>query len=544
MEICGDGAIGPNEGCDDANGVDGDGCSASCAVESGAVCSGEPSICENGTCAAPFLVTSTPFELSGPDLSVYGDEGDFGLGGGCLTAIGDQLGPDVVFGVELLAGERVYVSEQGTALVVMHVLEPGTCSAGAICAESADINESSGTSYLATTSGPVYLAVELESAGDFSIHIETTACGNGIIDFDEQCDDGNVVTADGCSATCEVEVDYACTGEPSVCAALPAATCAAPIVVGTTPFQYTDTNFAAYGDDGSFDSGPGCVDVVDQVAGGQEVVFRVDLAQGETVRLREVGSVQAVTRILVPGTCIDGAACAASTSSGASTGITHTAASAGPVYLVVEATTLPAFDDELDVRIDTWSCGDGAVDAGEVCDDGNTSSGDGCSAACDFETAAAALAADCSGTVHTYGPTDTLPLGILDGSFPALDLEFVVPQPGTVEKAAVRVSITHPWVADLDISLAGPGLPLPGVDLSSDNGANGDNYTNTIFVEGGLEAITDGSPPFTGSFEPEGDLGAFAGIPSAGVWTLRIDDDAQGDAGVVTFAGLALCIVP
>ena len=33
------------EGCDDGNGLSGDGCSSACAVEPGYVCSGSPSVC-------------------------------------------------------------------------------------------------------------------------------------------------------------------------------------------------------------------------------------------------------------------------------------------------------------------------------------------------------------------------------------------------------------------------------------------------------------------------------------------------------------------
>jgi cysteine-rich repeat protein len=544
MEVCGDGLIGPNEGCDDGNVVDDDGCSAGCAVEDGAACSGEPSVCENGTCAAPFLVTSTPFELNGSDFVIYGDEGNFASGAGCIPALGSAVGPDVVFQVDLLAGDTVRISEHGTATVVLHVLEPPSCWAGTVCTASADIPEEEGTSYTATVPGPVYLAVELEEPGDFSIQIEIEVCGDGILENAEQCDDGNLASTDGCSASCEIEAGYSCTGSPSTCVALPAATCTDPILVTSTPFQFTDTNFAAYGDDADFDEGIGCVDVADPFAAGQDVVFRIDLTQGETVRLRELGSVQAVGRILFPGMCSDGVVCIASATAGLSSGITYTATAPTPVYLVIEASTPPAFGDEVDVRIDTWSCGDGNVEANEMCDDGNTTSGDGCSAVCDFETAAAALAADCTGTVHTYAPVGSLPIALLDGPLPALELDFVVPHMGTVQKAAVRVSITHPWVSDLDISLAGPGQALPGTMLSSDNGADGDNYTNTIFIEGALLAIDDGDPPFTGTFEPEGDLGGFVGTSPFGVWTLSIDDDTMNDVGVVTFAGLALCITP
>jgi cysteine-rich repeat protein len=42
---CGDSGIDPGEACDDANGSDGDGCSSTCQIEPGFVCSGLPSVC-------------------------------------------------------------------------------------------------------------------------------------------------------------------------------------------------------------------------------------------------------------------------------------------------------------------------------------------------------------------------------------------------------------------------------------------------------------------------------------------------------------------
>ena len=49
----------------------------------------------------------------------------------------------------------------------------------------------------------------------------TGPCGNGELDPGEECDDGNTVTDDGCSAHCEVEPCYRCSGAPSVCVPQP-----------------------------------------------------------------------------------------------------------------------------------------------------------------------------------------------------------------------------------------------------------------------------------------------------------------------------------
>jgi len=42
-------------------------------------------------------------------------------------------------------------------------------------------------------------------------------CGDGLVDPGEQCDDGNRVSGDGCSASCTVEPCRTCSGQPSVC---------------------------------------------------------------------------------------------------------------------------------------------------------------------------------------------------------------------------------------------------------------------------------------------------------------------------------------
>jgi cysteine-rich repeat protein len=41
-------------------------------------------------------------------------------------------------------------------------------------------------------------------------------CGNGILDIGEECDDGNLVSGDGCSESCEEEENFNCQ-TTSVC---------------------------------------------------------------------------------------------------------------------------------------------------------------------------------------------------------------------------------------------------------------------------------------------------------------------------------------
>lgn len=43
------------------------------------------------------------------------------------------------------------------------------------------------------------------------------ACGNGVIEVGEQCDDRNLQNGDGCNMLCAIENGYQCRGSPSVC---------------------------------------------------------------------------------------------------------------------------------------------------------------------------------------------------------------------------------------------------------------------------------------------------------------------------------------
>ncbi len=86
----------------------------------------------------------------------------------------------------------------------------------------------------------------------------------------------------------------------------------------------------------------------------------------------------------------------------------------------------------------------------------------------------------------------------------------------------VTLNITHPYVADLDIFLKAPNGSQ--IELSSDNGGSGNNYTNTVFETGG-SSITSGSAPFTGTYSPEQPFSSLTGSAN-GTWYLVVEDDA------------------
>lgn len=93
----------------------------------------------------------------------------------------------------------------------------------------------------------------------------------------------------------------------------------------------------------------------------------------------------------------------------------------------------------------------------------------------------------------------------------------------------VNIDITHPYVGDLYVYLQAPNGTT--IELTSNNGGGGDNYSNTTF-QTGATSITSGSAPFTAVYSPEQ---AFSGLNGAtdGVWTLMMTDAATSDVGAL-----------
>jgi cysteine-rich repeat protein len=85
-------------------------------------------------------------------------------------------------------------------------------------------------------------------------------------------------------------------------------------------------------------------------------------------------------------TCDPTAACLASTDIPEK--IRYEAPSAGRVYVILESFDAVPFEARYNFTIDVIKdvCGDGFLFSTEMCDDGNTANGDGCSSNCTFET--------------------------------------------------------------------------------------------------------------------------------------------------------------
>jgi subtilisin-like proprotein convertase family protein len=95
-----------------------------------------------------------------------------------------------------------------------------------------------------------------------------------------------------------------------------------------------------------------------------------------------------------------------------------------------------------------------------------------------------------------------------------------VPESATVQDVNVTVSLTHTYVQYLTLRLRSPDGTV--VLLSQQRGADGDDYTGTVFDDGAMTPIAAGAAPFTGSFQPEEPLSILNGKGQSGTWTLSI----------------------
>lgn len=98
----------------------------------------------------------------------------------------------------------------------------------------------------------------------------------------------------------------------------------------------------------------------------------------------------------------------------------------------------------------------------------------------------------------------------------------------------VCFTIQHPWIGELAISLVSPDGTA--ILLASAQGGPNAQYGYTCFRQDALVLITQGIPPFSGTYRPEEDLGNINnGQDGNGTWLLRVLDMNPGaNAGSVT----------
>ena len=114
----------------------------------------------------------------------------------------------------------------------------------------------------------------------------------------------------------------------------------------------------------------------------------------------------------------------------------------------------------------------------------------------------------------------------------------------------LHLRIDHARDSDLDLWLTHDGVT---VQVNRDNGDDGDNLgtgadctnptTLTRLDDEATTAMSSGTSPFAGSFQPDNPLSAFDGKPAEGDWTLKIvDDSSNAETGMLVCWNLEITV--
>jgi fibro-slime domain-containing protein len=201
--------------------------------------------------------------------------------------------------------------------------------------------------------------------------VRTEVCGNGLLEPPEGCDDGNTKNGDGCSSTCTVETGYRCPVPGKPCIPI----CGDGVIEGSETC-----------DDGNTMNGDGCSSTCQREPGATcPGTVQAPMAGKCTLATCGNGVVEAgescdcgTDPTTFPSGCTgpnglfngDGTGCSKTCTKEPTCRTSSGTCSAGGTATTGACSTV---------------CGNGNVEAGEECDDGNTVSGDGCSSTCKKE---------------------------------------------------------------------------------------------------------------------------------------------------------------
>lgn len=233
------------------------------------------------------------------------------------------------------------------------------------------------------------------SPGQIAIDIVALeTCGNSTLDEGEACDDGNQIQEDGCSAACQIEGGWECPTLGAACAPLS--------ICGDGKLGLIESC-----DDGNTEPGDGCAANCAEVEAGwqcrlagyacvplcgdSEITGSENCDDGNSL----AGDGCGATCITEPGWSCAGSVCVKSVCGNGvkEAGESCDEGTENGLFLgngqgcSKTCTPEPTCRNAQGVtQACVTSCGDGNLDEGEACDDGNQFDADGCSSTCEKET--------------------------------------------------------------------------------------------------------------------------------------------------------------
>ncbi len=367
---CGDRKVEGAEECDDGNTTPGDGCDASCKFEP----TGPDDVCDGQTIAFAGTGVATRVAQVKDDTTKNRHNYASVCGGGSGKDAVYKFVPDVTGRVtaKIRAEYPAIVSARRTCTdPKTEVLCNDTLSTG-----SAELT------FGATAGEPFYLLVDGYggTSGVFTldVSVEVAKCGNGTAELPEECDDGNTTDGDGCSKDCKLEGDGSIEDCPGKSLRLTTTSTAKKVALAGDTSKLAHDQTATDGCSSTY-------------SGGADAVYAVTPTVNGTIRavLTSEGakaSLYARSECTVSSFQID---CRQADVASTPMTLTLPVRAEQTYYVVVDnATTTPA-PYTLDVTLTPSSCGNGLRDGDEQCDDGNSTTGDGCDASCKLESMSA-----------------------------------------------------------------------------------------------------------------------------------------------------------